>query len=283
MPFHAHSQNHYDTSGNNINIKVQTITPRLSESQIKKTKQRLAKEGNWEDYCMLSLQSKANSDGWNSEYEFLLPYALILANRYDDGAACYEVYCLTKRFYEDNNMPMDDGTIRFLVHYLSKGGTLGNEDCPKALHALGEKECLHYDFLDFIPDSTKNTEISQWLLKIVLVNEYLPMICDTSYYSINARRYRTSSYISQQRRGVDYARRIESLFYDIPPSSTITKEGLYYVLSSEDMEQIHNLYAIWWRKILSCSDIIELEKALSSHPLKDSPYKWEQSKSCNAR
>ena len=88
-------------------------------------------------------------------------------------------------------------------------------------------------------------------------------------------RDKTSSYIPQERRGVGYARKIESYFHHISSASTITKDGRFYVLTPEDMEQIYTLYKVWWNNILGCESLDEIEKALSVFPLDDSPYEWK--------
>lgn len=65
-------------------------------------------------------------------------------------------------------------------------------------------------------------------------------------------------------------------FHYVSPTSTITKNGRPYALSAEGMKQIYNLYAMWWRKILCCDNLVEMEGLLSSNPLEGSPYGWKE-------
>ena len=131
----------YSQNDRKNNVKVESISPRYTQEELITIKQKIVQEGNKDDYYELLLQSKGKSAGWNSEYEFLLPYALILANKYEDGFACYEVYQLTKTFYEDNNMQIDPISSQFIMHYLLKGAQLGKKDCLRELENLKTNSC----------------------------------------------------------------------------------------------------------------------------------------------
>lgn len=126
-----------------------------------------------------------------------------------------------------------------------------------------------------ISDSTQGAIPPQWLITIISINDDLTKIRDTSLYSKYLPGDKTSSYIPQERRGVRYARKIESYFHYISAASTISKNGRCYILTSEDMEQIHSLYKSWWNRILECENVDEMEQALSMHPLIGSPYEWK--------
>lgn len=126
------------------------------------------------------------------------------------------------------------------------------------------------------PDSTTISSIPDYLYKVLCVNNYLPGICDTVQCAIGLLGGETSSHIVEERRGVSSARKFESFFHYVSPTSTITKNGRPYALSAEDMKQIYNLYAMWWRKILCCDNLVEMEGLLSSNPLEGSPYGWKE-------
>lgn len=135
------------------------------------------------------------------------------------------------------------------------------------------------DFTSREPDTIKKTEIPDFIYKTLCINTYLSMICDDVLCPIGLLGGETSSYIVQERRGVSSARKFDSFFRYISPTATITKDGRYYTLSSDDMKQIYNLYVAWWQKILTCDNIQDLEKLLSSHPLEGSIYEWRNSPS----
>jgi len=140
-------------------------------------------------------------------------------------------------------------------------------------------DSIIYDFTSQEPDTIKKTEIPDFIYKTLCINTYLPMICDTVLCPIGLWGGVTSSYIVYERRGVGSARKFESFFRYISPKATITKGGRYYALSSDDMKQIYNLYVAWWQKILTCDNVQDLEKLLSSHPLEGSIYEWRNASS----
>lgn len=150
----------------------------------------------------------------------------------------------------------------------------------EANYLITATDSLHQDFFEGdnikdVPDSTKGAIPLQWLITIMSINDDLAHIKDTSLFSKYLPRDKTSSYIPQERKGVSYARKIESYFHHISSASTITKDGRYYVLTPEDIKQIFTLYKVWWNKILCCESLDELEKAVSVYPLDNSPYEWK--------
>ena len=138
-----------------------------------------------------------------------------------------------------------------------------------------QQDLFECDNMKDVADTTRGAMPPQWLITIISINDDLSNIRDTSLFSKYLPSDRTSSYIPQERRGVGFARKIESYFHYISSASTITKDGRYYVLTSEDMEQIYTLYKIWWEKIIGCENLDEVEKILSADPLYGSPYEWK--------
>ena len=138
-----------------------------------------------------------------------------------------------------------------------------------------QQDLFEGDNMKDVADTTRGAMPPQWLITIISINDDLSNIRDTFLFSKYLPSDRTSSYIPQERRGVGYARKLESYFHHISSAATITKNGRYYVLTSEDMEQIYTLYKIWWKKILDSESLDEVEKNLSVYPLEGSPYEWK--------
>ena len=56
-------------------------------------------------------------NGEKNRYELEFPYALILANRYDNPQACYVIYDLIMEMYDAYKIEMDSATMNFILFY----------------------------------------------------------------------------------------------------------------------------------------------------------------------
>ena len=113
-----------------------SMTPSLSKSEVKKCQENVVRNGSMKDYR--DLWTYWSEAGENTE--LLIPYALILAIRYDNEEACGEVFWLVERYYKEKKMEMDDNTMAFLLVLLEKGAALGSESCARYLRDLYLKE-----------------------------------------------------------------------------------------------------------------------------------------------
>lgn len=120
----------------------QTIvtTPRLSRQQTQQYKDSIILNGDLESWFWLSCTNEKDypkfSNGKKNRYELEFPYVLILANRYDNPQACYDIYVLIKELYDSYHIKLDTNTIDFVLFYLNKGADLGSIDCLKELYYM---------------------------------------------------------------------------------------------------------------------------------------------------
>jgi len=59
----------------------------------------------------------------------LLPYALLMINKYDYINAYFDVYYSLINFYEINKIDLDKNALDFALSYLMKGAELGCHNC----------------------------------------------------------------------------------------------------------------------------------------------------------
>ena len=119
--------------------KYEIITsPRYTRAQTLPFKDSIVLKGDiesWGNLCFTNEKEYSNyPNGQINRYELQLPYALILANRYGNPQACYDIYELITELYEAYNIEMDSATINFVLFYLNKGADLRNGECLKRLY-----------------------------------------------------------------------------------------------------------------------------------------------------
>lgn len=121
----------------------ETLSPRYTRTQTQKFKDSVMLSGDWNSAVYISwLYDKEFSrmmNGDDNSYELEIPYLLVLANRYNDGRACYQIYSETKDMYHGYGLKMDPGTIEFLMYYLTKGADMGHAGCCREL-------CVFYTY-----------------------------------------------------------------------------------------------------------------------------------------
>lgn len=79
--------------------------------------------------------------------ERLLPYSMIMANKYNYPIANFDIYYRTIRMYQDNNIEIDSTTLAFALSYLYKGVELND---PNSIMELG----ILYKEGKFLPKDT---------------------------------------------------------------------------------------------------------------------------------
>ncbi|MBQ7490144.1 MAG: hypothetical protein IJT51_06480 [Bacteroidales bacterium] len=121
----------------------ETFSPRYTRAQTQKFKDSVMLSGDWNSAAYISwIYDKEFSrmkNGDDNTYELEIPYLLVLANRYNDGRACYAIYNETRTMYHGYGLEMDHGTIEFLLYYLTKGAELGDAGCCREL-------CVFYTY-----------------------------------------------------------------------------------------------------------------------------------------
>ena len=113
-------------------------SPRYTRVQTQLFKDRIVQNGDilsWGNLCFTNdTEYSKYPNGCKNRYELEFPYALILANRYDNPQACYSIYDLITEMYDAYKMEMDSTTINFVLYYLNKGADLGDGACLKKLY-----------------------------------------------------------------------------------------------------------------------------------------------------
>ena len=149
----VYCQNNGNTKQPNNNITIEPITPRLTKQESWECKQKAIKEGDINAYNEFTMYSGVEyKKGWDYHYEKFLPIALVMANKYNSGDACADIYLYTVNFYKNCGIEIDTNTMNFLLIYLFKGAELNNRFCLNILSKLYEKG-------EFVPqDSVKSAE-----------------------------------------------------------------------------------------------------------------------------
>lgn len=157
---------------------IQTVTPIFSKSEVKKCQENVIRNGDTDDYNDLWMSW---SDA-RENTELLIPYALILAVRYDYEKACGDVFWLVKKYYKEQQMEMDANTMAFLLVLLEKGVALGSEDCARYLADLYLKEeylprdtVLAVAYLEKVAGSEKSlySDLYHDLFELYMKGEYV--------------------------------------------------------------------------------------------------------------
>ncbi|MBP5515439.1 MAG: hypothetical protein J6X86_00675 [Bacteroidales bacterium] len=121
----------------NPKVIVENVSPRYSIKECRVFIDSIVLKGDVLSYAQYHFLRGADypkhSNGSYNDYEHILPYALIMANRYNYAPACFQIYLRTKELYEYYNMEMDKETHDFIMHYLVKGAQLGYEECIRLL------------------------------------------------------------------------------------------------------------------------------------------------------
>lgn len=107
--------------------KIETVTPILSHTEIEQCKENIIQSGDWGAYLLLGHQRVSIS---------MFPYAWVLACKYENGDAYYEVYRLITDFYNNNSLEIDTNTSSFLLMFLEKGASIGSRNCILELYQL---------------------------------------------------------------------------------------------------------------------------------------------------
>lgn len=119
---------------------VTNVSPRYSVKECRIAKDSIVLKGDMYAYGKMGFPMDKDfpkfSDGENNPYELYIPYALVLANRYDNATACYDIYIFTIQLYKHYNIDIDEGTREFLIYYLEKGARLGDKFCKEALDKM---------------------------------------------------------------------------------------------------------------------------------------------------
>ena len=148
----------------------QTIvtSPRFSRQQTQQYKDSIVLNGDSESWFWLSCTNENDypkfADGRKNRYELEFPYVLVLANRYDDPQACFEIYVLIKELYDSYHIGMDENTINFVLFYLNKGADLGNVACLRTLYHM------YFNGINVIKDLDK---ANTYKMRLDIVNEEL--------------------------------------------------------------------------------------------------------------
>ena len=123
----------YTSYSQKINQISQNISPRYSLREVYLFKENIVTKGDRGSFANLGyLEDKYWPKYKNNDYnlyEAMFPYALILANRYNDSEFCDYIYISTIELYKYYNIELDTATALFLLYYLEKGGKQGNESC----------------------------------------------------------------------------------------------------------------------------------------------------------
>ncbi len=149
----VYCQNNGNTKQPNNNIISESITPRLTKQESWECKQKAIKEGDIKAYNEFTMYSGVEyKEGWDYHYEKFLPIALVMANKYNSGDACADIYLYTRNFYKRCGIEMDTNTINFILFYLFKGAELNEIFCLSTLSKLYKKG-------EYVPqDSVKAAE-----------------------------------------------------------------------------------------------------------------------------
>lgn len=78
----------------------------------------------------------------------LLPYAVLMSDKYHYPKAYYDVYSLVDYYFDINHIDYDSATSRYILYYLREGLELKEEGCAWALCALyltGDKQIVNID------------------------------------------------------------------------------------------------------------------------------------------
>ena len=67
---------------------------------------------------------------------YCLPYALIMANKYNYARANADVYDFLFLAFQDATSTMDSITLDFAMKHLAKGSDMGNEGCSHSLYVI---------------------------------------------------------------------------------------------------------------------------------------------------
>ena len=123
----------YTSYSQKINQISQNISPIYSLREGYLFKENIVTKGDRRSFINLKfLEDKYRPKYQNNDhnrYEGMFPYALILANRYNDSEACDYIYISTIELYKYYNIELDTATALFLLYYLEKGGKQGDESC----------------------------------------------------------------------------------------------------------------------------------------------------------
>lgn len=107
-----------------------TITP----MRVKYSRQRL------KEFERLIVE-KGDSDAYyayihNGFGIYCLPYALIMANKYNYARANADVYDFLFLAFQDANSKMDSITLDFAMKHLERGSDMGDEGCSLSLYVI---------------------------------------------------------------------------------------------------------------------------------------------------
>lgn len=122
-------------------ITHQTITPKYSLEEYERLEKRIWETGDKEAYYKYII----------TNYDFgMLPYAIIMAEKYKLPSAYDDAYYALMDLYEYNKIKMDSTTWNQALHFLEKGAELNDSNCIKTLYDI-YKNGNEYT----TPDSTK--------------------------------------------------------------------------------------------------------------------------------
>ena len=115
-----------------------STSPRYTRAQTRPFKDSIVLKGDvksWGNLCFTNDKEYTKyPNGEKNRYELEFPYALILANRYDNPQACYVIYDLIMEMYDAYKIEMDSATMNFILFYLNKGADLGDRKCLRSLY-----------------------------------------------------------------------------------------------------------------------------------------------------
>ena len=115
-----------------------STSPRYTRAQTRPFKDSIVLKGDeeaWGNLCFTNDNEYTKyPNGEKNSYELEFPYVLILANRYDNPQACYEIYALIIEMYDAYKIEMDSATMNFILFYLNKGADLGDRKCLRSLY-----------------------------------------------------------------------------------------------------------------------------------------------------
>lgn len=108
-------------------IAYPTQLPSYTPQQAQELKTKVILEGDKKSLLgieRLPLMGDSACDRIQNRYELTMPYLLIMSNRYNSPYACYRIFTETAALYEAYNLPMDTGTLKFMLYHLEKGATI---------------------------------------------------------------------------------------------------------------------------------------------------------------
>lgn len=134
-PMQKTNSNRLPTNDLDSSEQIIEIASSFNNKKVEEFKKNINKNGDRFSFAMLIIHCRDNSD-----YKELNKYALLMANKYNNSDACYEVFVSIIALNNNNTYSgikdlskINEKAKDEALTYMKKGALLGNMDCMSAL------------------------------------------------------------------------------------------------------------------------------------------------------